>query len=273
MIHPQLSSLILLLAIAAMMAPAVTAVETGGYVVEPAYDIYPEYSDVYFTPRSNETVLLNEPEPAPIQINDLPPWILILLGIIAVAPGVAFLGKYLSATNLPIIGGFRRVSRNNILDNSSRTMIYASVKENPGIQLSDLKRSTGFSYKNLSYHLNVLTSFHMITAEECKNTTRYFENSGTFSQEERVMLMHLSRPSDRKIIEAVLHHPGISRREISSHIGISGPSVSWHMHFLLNDRIIYQRKEGAVARHYLTGDMATVYENMAGRHGSSVHSV
>lgn len=273
MIHPRLPNVILLLAIVAMIAPAVTAVETGGYVVEPAYDIYPEYSDVYFTPRSNETVLLNEPEPAPIQTNDLPPWVLVLLGIIAVTPGVAFLGKYLSATNLPIIGGFKRVSRNNILDNSSRRTIYSCVTENPGIQLSDLQRSTGFSYKNLSYHLNVLTNFHMITAEGCKNTTRYFENSGKFTQEERTMLMHLSRPSDKKIIETVLHHPGISRHEISSHLGISGPSVSWHMHFLLDDRIIEQRKEGRVSRHYLTGEMMNVYANVSGRLGSSVHSI
>ena len=270
MIHPRLPNVMLVLAIVAMMTPAATAVETGGYVVEPAYDIYPEYSDVYFTPRSEETVLLNEPVPTPIRLTDLPPWVLVILGIIAITPGVAFLGKYLSATNLPIIGGFKRVSRNNILENSSRRMIYSCVTENPGIQLSDLKRSTGFSYKNLTYHLNVLTNFHLITSEECRNTTRYFENSGKFSQEERAMLMHLNHLSDRKIIETVLHHPGISRREISNQVGISGPSVSWHMHFLLNDRIIEQRKEGTVARHYLTGDMLAVYENVAGRAAASV---
>ncbi|MDE4908153.1 winged helix-turn-helix transcriptional regulator [Methanogenium marinum] len=265
MISPRLTNLVLVLLIVTVITPAVTAVETGGYVVEPAYDIYPEYSDVYFTPRSAETILLNDPEPTPIRLADLPSGVLVILGVAAVTPGVIYLGKYLSAANLPIIGGFKRVTHNNILDNTPRKMICSCVKENPGIQLSDLKRSTGFSYKNLSYHLNVLTNFHVIKSEECKNTTRYFENSGKFSDEERAMLMYLSHSSDKKIIETVLHHPGISRREISSQVGISGPSVSWHMHFLLNDRIIEQRKEGRVARHYLTGDMSTVYDNMAGR--------
>ena len=87
MIQPRLSSLVFILVILTAMTHATTAVETGGYVVEPAYDIYPEYSDVYFTPRSEETILLNEPEPTPIRLAELPPGILVILGIAAVTPG------------------------------------------------------------------------------------------------------------------------------------------------------------------------------------------
>jgi predicted transcriptional regulator len=245
------------------MIPAAIAVETGDYVVQPAYGIYPEYSDLYFTPRSEETVLLNDPVPTSISLTDLPPWILVILGIGAVTPGIIYLGKYLSASNFFIVGGFKRISRNNILDNSSREIIYKCVKENPGSQLAELNRSTGFTYKNLIYHLNILVNLGMVTSEECKNTTRYFENSGKFSYEERAMLMHLNHPSDKKIIETILHHPGISRHDISSHIGISGPSVSWHMHFLLHDNIIEQKKEGTIARHYLPDGMLRIYEDVA----------
>jgi len=255
-------NLVLILAIITAMIPAAVAVETGGYVVQPAYGIYPEYSDLYFTPRLEDSVLLNDPIPTPIRLTDLPPWILVILCVATVTPGIIYLGKYLSAVNFPIIGGFRRISKNNILENSSREMIFQCVKENPGIQPADLERSTGFTYKNLIYHLNVLANFGVVTSDKCKNTTRYFENSGEFSHEERAMLMHLNHPSDKKIIETVLHHPGISRHEISSHVGISGPSVSWHMHFLRHDQIIEQRKEGTIARHYLSDRMFRVYENV-----------
>lgn len=265
MIHPRLSSLIFILAILSLITPVTTAVETGGYVVEPAYGIYPEYSDVYFTPCSEETVLLNEPEPTPIRLAELPAVVLVILGIATVTPGAVYLGKHLFAANVPIIGGFQRISRKNIFDSSSRERVFCCIKEHPGAQLSDLKRFTGFSYKNLTYHLDVLASFNVITLEKCKNTTRYFKNSNKFSDEERAMLMHLSHSSDKKIIETVLHHPGVSRSEISHMIGISGPSVSWHMRFLLDDRIIEQRKEGTVARHYLTGEMISVYESVAKR--------
>jgi predicted transcriptional regulator len=97
---------------------------------------------------------------------------------------------------------------------------------------------------------------------KCKNTVRYFENSGSFSDAERKMIMHLKHGSDKKIIEAVLNHRGISRHEISSYAGISGPSVSWHMHFLVDDQIIVQEKEGTITRHYLTGPMIEVYEDV-----------
>ncbi|MFA5394512.1 MAG: winged helix-turn-helix transcriptional regulator [Methanogenium sp.] len=270
MIQPRLSSLVFILVILTAMTHATTAVETGGYVVEPAYDIYPEYSDVYFTPRSEETILLNEPEPTPIRLAELPPGILVILGIAAVTPGAVYLGKHITATNIPVIGGFQRVSRKNIFDNSSRERVFCCIKEHPGAQLSDLKRSTGFSYKNLAYHLDILASFNVITLEKCKNTTRYFKNSDKFSGEEQVMLMHLSHSSDKMIIETILHHPGISRRDISDKIGISGPSVSWHMRFLVDDRIIEQRKEGTVARHYITEEMLRAYESVATRASAAV---
>ncbi len=254
---------LILIVFTTILIPAVTAAETGGYIVQPAYDLYPEYSDLYFTPRSADSVLLNEPEPSQIPLSDLPPWILVILGIGAATPVLFYLGKYLSVTGLPVVGGFSRLTRKNILDNSSRKTIYRYVKENPGVQLADLNKLTGFTYKNLIYHLNLLIRTGMITAGECKNTTRYFENSGQYSPEERTMLMYLNHQKDKNIIEVVFHNPGISRGEISSLVGISGPTISWHMHFLRNDDIIEQKKEGTIVRHYLSEKMIKVYDDLS----------
>jgi len=267
MMYSRSRNWILILALLIAIIPAAGAVETGGYVVQPAYGIYPEYSELYFTPRSADTVLLNDPTPTPINLTDLPPWVLVILGIAAVTPGIVYASKYLSAANFPLIGGFKRISRKNIFENASREMIFHCVKENPGIRLADMERSTGFSCKNLIYHLNVLSVFGTVTSDECKNTTGYFENSGKFSHEERTMMMHLNHISDRKIVETILHHPGVSRHEISDYVGISGPSVSWHMHFLLHDRIIEQKKKGTIARHYITVPMIKIYENLHSENG------
>lgn len=253
----------ILILLAAAVIPSVTAVETGGYVVQPAYELYPEYSDLYFTVRSPDTVLLNDPEPSPVPVFDLPLWILVVLGIGAAAPGVIHMGKHIPVTGLPVIGGFSRLKRNNILDNTSREIIYRCIKENPGVQIADLNKLTGLTYRNLIYHLNILVNMGMITSGECKNTTRYFENSGKFSYEERAMLMHLNHRRDRKIIETVLRNPGISRHEISRLVGISGPTVSWHMHFLIHDNIIEKEKEGTVVRHYLSDKMLRVYDDVS----------
>jgi predicted transcriptional regulator len=262
MMYSRSRNRVLILALIIAMTPVAAAVETGGYVVQPAYGMYPEYSELYFTPRSADTVLLNDPIPTPISLADLPPWILVILGIAAATPGIVYTSKYLSFANFPLIGGFKRISRKNIFENSPREAIFQCVKENPGIRLADMERSTGFSCKNLIYHLNILSFFGTVTSDECKNTTGYFENSGKFSREERTMMMHLNHPSDRKIVEIILHHPGISRHEISNHVGITGPSVSWHMHFLLHDCIIEQKKEGNIARHYITVPMIKIYENL-----------
>ena len=256
-------SLVITLVIFSAIVPAAMAVETGGYVVQPAYDLYSEYSELYFTPHSPDTVLLNDPAPTPVSLTDLPPWILVALGIVAITPGIIFTAKYLSAVNLPLIGGFKRVSEKNLFENSSRTTIFRCVKENPGIRLAEIERSTGFTYKNLIYHLNLLKNFGKITSSECKNTLGFFENAGKFSPDERAMIMHLQHQSERKILESIAHNPGISRQEISTRVGIAGPSVSWHIHFLLHDGIIEQKKEGNTVRHYLRDPMIEIYQRCA----------
>jgi predicted transcriptional regulator len=257
-------SWILLLMLLLVMAEGAAAVETGGYVVQPGYGIYPDYSDLYFTTHSADTVLLNDPAPTPIRFADLPPAVLILLGIAVVTSGIIYLGKYLAAANLPLVGGFKRVTKKNLLESRSRDAIFQCVKEQPGAHLHDLKKATGFTYKNLIYHLKMLTSFGVVTSAECKNTVGYFENSGRLTRDERAILQHLRHPRERKILETIAQHPGISRKEISGLVGISGPSVSWHMAGLLNDRIIEQKKEGTIVRHYLPDAMRELYETRVG---------
>src|SRR5208337_4397293 len=209
------SSLILILVLVLAMAGGAAADETGGYVVQPAYGIYPEYSELYFTSHSADTVLLNDPTPTPISLADLPPGVLILLGIAVVTPGIICVGKYLTAANFPLVGGFKRVTKKNLFESRSREAIFQCVKEQPGAHLHDLKQATGFTYKNLIYHLKMLTSFGAVTSAECKKTVGYFENSGRFTRDERAMMLHLKHPSERKILEIIARHPGISRKEIS----------------------------------------------------------
>lgn len=262
--HIQTGNLmVLILLLVGAQIPLVIASETGGYIVQPAYDLYPEYSDLYFTPRSSETILLNEPDPSPIPFSDLPLWILVILGIGTVIPGIIYVGKHLSLNVIPFVGGFSRLTRKNILESSSREMIYRCIQKNPGVQLADLNRQTGFTYKNLLYHLNHLVKTGMIISDTCKKTARYFENSGKYSPDERIMIMHLNHQKDKKIIETVFHHPGISRHEISRLVGITGPTVSWHMRYLLNDKIIVQKKEGAIVRHQLSDTMLKVYTTLS----------
>jgi len=254
------SSLILILVLVLAMAGGAAADETGGYVVQPAYGFYPEYSELYFTPHSADTVLLNDPTPAPISLADLPPGVLILLGIAALAPCVICLGKYLSAAQFTLAGGFRRVTKKNILSTGSREQIFQYIREHPGAYVHDIKKATGFTYKNLIYHLKVLTTFGVVTSAECKKSVGYFENAGKFSRSERTLMLHIRQPREREILEIIAQHPGVSRKEIGLFAGISGPSVSWHMAGLLNDQIIEQRREGTIARHYIADEMRDLYE-------------
>lgn len=254
------SSLALILVLVLAMTGVALADETGGYIVQPAYGLYPEYSELYFTPHSADTVLLNDPAPTPISLADLPPGVLILLGIAALTPCLICLGKYLSATQFTLVGGFRRVTKKNLLSTRSRETIFKYIREHPGARLRDIKEATGFTYKNLMYHLSILANFGAVTSGVSKKSVGYFENSGKFSRNERTLMLHLRQPREKKILEIIAQNPGVSRKEIGRLAGISGPSVSWHMAGLLYDRIIEQRRDGTVARHYIAEEMRNLYE-------------
>ena len=210
-------------------------------------------------------MLLNHPNPTPISLADLPPGVLILLGIAALTPGIICLGKYLSAAHFSLVGGFKRVTKKNIFTTRSREIIFQYIREHPGSRVHDIKKATGFTFQNLIYHLKVLMNFGAVTSTECKKSVGYFENSGKFTRDERAMMLHLKQPRERKILEIVNQHPGISRKEIGLLAGISGPSVSWHMAGLLNDGssnnggkeplpgIIFQMRCGTSTRHGLHG--------------------
>ncbi|MDN7025855.1 winged helix-turn-helix transcriptional regulator [Methanoculleus sp. FWC-SCC1] len=234
-----------------------SAIETGGYVVRPGYDAYPEYSDIYF-----ETItmgdLREEPNPLPIPPEDLPLSVLFVLGIVAAVPLIAYLAKHLSLSHLPIIGGRSRISKKSLFENRTRETILRAVKENPGISLAELEAMAGSTYKNLRYHLDILEKFGMVVRYE-SDTLRYFAHAGKFSQDERRMLACLGNRRDKMIIDVVAGNPGISRQEIGSAVGISGPSVSWHVGRLEREGILVRQRDGSTVRHYLADDLLDTY--------------
>lgn len=182
-----------------------------------------------------ETAIPHTPEP--VSLLELPLWV--ILAQLAFFPVEAFgLFKFL------LFLGFRRVSGGNVLDQDIRSRIYDHIRQNPGIHLHGLSCETGIAMGTLRYHLNILRMTHKITIAEDAATVRFYENSGTYNETEQQILKHLRNQTTQRILYALLAHPDVTRNELACEVGITGPSITWHMKRLENDRIIMTKKTG-----------------------------
>jgi predicted transcriptional regulator len=82
--------------------------------------------------------------------------------------------------------------------------------------------------------------------------TGYFENSGKYDQDELKVLKYLRQDTDRQILFALAGNPLMSRRDFEKVLGISGPTISWHMKRLIDDGLLSIRKDGRFSRYVLS---------------------
>jgi DNA-binding CsgD family transcriptional regulator len=162
-----------------------------------------------------------------------------------------------------LFGGYRRISRKNVLDHDARHTIYEAIIRRPGIDTKTLSDITGINENTLRYHLARLVATGKIASLVRPGVVRYFQNQGAYSGFEHLMLHYLWTDTPREILWLLYVHPGQARQEIADALGISGPSVTRQMEHLIEDRIVENRLPGRSNHYYLTEDAArTIFRLM-----------
>lgn len=175
--------------------------------------------------------------PEAVPFSDLPLWV--MLAQFALFPTELFIFAKLWAAM-----GIRRVSGSNVLDQGLRARIYEYIRLNPGIHLRGLSSEMQVKMGTLRYHLNMLRLTHKIAVSGDAATVRFYENNGTYSMEEQQVHKHLRNATTLKILSVLLDRPAATRQDLADAAGVTGPSVSWHMKRLEEDRIVIPRREG-----------------------------
>lgn len=158
--------------------------------------------------------------------------------------------------SLLLFGGYRRISKNNVLEHDARHIIYQAITERPGIEVKTLADTTGINENTLRYHLAMLVSTGKITCFTKPGIVRYFRNQGTYRPFEQVVFHYLWTDTPRWILWLLIDHPGLTRQEIADALAISGPSVTRQMEHLIEDRIVVNRMPGRSNHYELTKDAA-----------------
>lgn len=222
----------------------------GDYIVEPL----PPGAEMG-TPA--DTVKVEPPAPATpadhfrlFALNNFPD-LLTLLEILIIVK----LGLYL---------GYRKLQKKNVLEHSSRSVIYHYIQESPGADFTEISRETGVHENSLRYHLTVLKLMNKVSALETSRNTRYYENSEKYPLIEQKVIRYLRTDPTRRLLLMVKENPGLTRGELETALHISGAGINWHMNRLSGDGILAVRKEGRNARYDLNPDVLPFLEKYLG---------
>lgn len=200
-----------------------------------------------------ERILL---DPTPLYVWNVP-LNTVILGLLAITfPTALFiLIQILFSLSAWLQLGHKRVTCRNILDNENRNAVYTCIWKNPGISMRNLSQMLGMNIGTLRYHVGVLCRMGRITAEQNGGGMRYYVSVGTCSDLEKILAGCLNEHPKIQIINLVLQHPGITRKDIASRLIMSGPNVTWHMRSLTREGIVKSEKDGRNVRYYLCPDV------------------
>jgi DNA-binding transcriptional ArsR family regulator len=156
-------------------------------------------------------------------------------------------GSILSAILLiSFIYFFHRISKNVIISNERRKIIYELIGEEPGIHFSEIMKRMDLKPGVTSYHINRLEKDELIKSHQDGMYRRFY-----LFDEKVEMKLRLS-DLQKMILETVKDEPGISQIEISRILGRSRVIIHYHVGFLKELGVIFLEKEGRETRCFLT---------------------
>jgi len=103
------------------------------------------------------------------------------------------------------------------------------------------------------YHLRSLEKSGKIASTK-RGFYKYYFPAGVFQDKEKVLLEVLSHKTAREILILIIEQRNPTQSDIAAKIGLSAPSVSWHVRRLTDASVISEEREGKYKRYQLRGD-------------------
>lgn len=139
---------------------------------------------------------------------------------------------------------FNRLNRAGSFENDTRRRIFERVRMMPGSSIADIATNVGVSHSTASYHLDKLLGFNLVTSTTDGNKVRYFVNGGVFTDEERRIVAALDHAETRRVLAMVVKNPMCYRAELTTLLGVSPPTVSWHLERLVGAKLVSEQRVG-----------------------------
>jgi len=172
----------------------------------------------------------------------------VLVAAAAIGGGTEY-GKYglLSFFFLPL---YTKIRKDDVLDHFVRGQVYGYIKANPGEHYNSIKKALSLKNGTLVYHLKTLEREEFIKSIIDGRFKRFYPKEMKIPEPSGELVLKMTR-IQREILEIIRDVPGISQKDIAARIGLSTPTVHYHIDIMLSARVIRVEHSGRETKCYV----------------------
>ncbi len=183
-----------------------------------------------------------------VPAEEFPMYLLVLIALIAFCMSLAYASKRETVKYsflIFIVPLFSRLRREEVLDHETRGMIRGYILANPGDHFNSIKSTLDLKNGTLAHHLHILEREKIVKSVKDGKYRRFFPIG--MKVKERAFPTKMQA----MILDIVEETPGITQKDIASQLGISQPTISYHIAKLKKSKRLRTEKHGMSMKHYL----------------------
>ena len=130
------------------------------------------------------------------------------------------------------------------IENQNRQSIFKYISDNPCTTTTEISRNLGINRGTLRYHLMMLKKRNRVILYKSRGKIHYFLNESTYGEKEKAVLAALKNDKHRMIISEILNCGQITHETLAKKIGVSAPTINWHIRHLKEEGIVRADTDG-----------------------------
>lgn len=172
-------------------------------------------------------------------------------GALAVFLALYFLPvlKFLGAKAMFAFPSYAKLRKEELLDNRIRDQILQVVRNDPGINTTDLARRVDAGWGTVVYHLSVLERNNLVSSLVDGRFHRFFP-VGVIDFSARGQVAVMKNERTKQIYELIDVEPGIVQEALARRVGISPPAAIFHLKRLEEVGMVGRVKKGRKVHYY-----------------------
>ena len=165
-----------------------------------------------------------------------------LLMVLGALGGGTEYGKYwfVSLFFLPL---YTKLKKDDILDHFVRGQVYGYIKANPGEHYNSIKKALALKNGTLVYHLKTLEREEFIKSVVDGRFKRFYPHEMKLPEPSDELVLRMNH-IQHEILKIIRENPGITQKEIAGRIGLSTPTVHYHINIMMSARVIDVKRAG-----------------------------
>ncbi len=154
----------------------------------------------------------------------------------------------------------KATTREQLLDNENRRLVYQVIRTEPGIHVSKLKELTGMNFRSVQWHLNALEEFRFVRNVNFGKITVYFDF--LLEKTHDVLHFYLHKDGCMSVFKQLLMHPDYQISDIATQLGMPHSTASRTVNILIEQGFLEVRvKENQIPSITIREDVKPVVNN------------